>query len=259
MKGLPARCRFAGITLPRAADRVRLLPLLVLLGLAGLAGCAGSQMAERDDDLAPEMQNRQGPPSVSRKALQKRSLAVRTGRTPSFYADTPGRRAYGIAGVIAMMREGNRLVRDYGIADPVTQLSEDLATTLAARNGMRTGNEKSADLLLNVKTINWDFRPYRNDADNLYVVYSARVSLVDRRSGETLASGKCRSRRDGEGDSATLDQLLADGARRLQSELREAAAECAQGLKSGTLSALLGNPYWVARQGAAPEPPVPVR
>jgi hypothetical protein len=256
MKSLSALERFASATPPCAK---RLPGLLGLLSLVGLSGCAGSQLAERNDDLAPEVQSQQPATSVTQKALQKRSLAVRTGRTPSFYADTPGRRAYGIAGVIAMMREGNRLVRNYGLADPVSQLSEDLVATLAARNDMRSSNEKSADLLLNVKTINWDFRPYRNDADNLYVVYSARMSLVDRRSGETLASGKCRSRRDGEGDSATLDQLLADGAKRLQSELREAAAECAQGLKSGTLSALLGNPYWVARQGSAPEPPVPVR
>jgi hypothetical protein len=233
--------------------------MLGLAGLAGLAGCAGSQLAERDDDLAAETQSQQRSASVPRERLQNRSLAVRTGRTPSFYADTPGRRAYGIAGVIAMMREGNRLVRSYGLEDPASQLSEDLVAALAAGNGMRTSNEKSADLLLNVKTINWDFRAYRNDADNLYVVYSARVSLVDRRSGETLASGKCRSRRDSEGDSATLDQLLADGARRLQSELREAATECAHGLKTGTLSALLGNPYWVARQGVAPEPPIPLR
>src|SRR5690606_5957604 len=102
---------------------------------------------------------------------------------------------------------------------------------LASRNAMRTSSRDGADLLLDVKTINWDFRPYRNNPDNLFVVYSARISLVDQRSNTVLASGKCRSRRDGEGDSATLEQLLADGASRLQKELREAAHECAQRMK----------------------------
>ena len=141
-----------------------------------------------------------------------------------------------------------------GLRDPANQLSESLAASLAAHNGMRTGTPDSADVLLDVRTINWDFRPYRNDPDDLYVVYSARVSLIDRRAGTVLASGKCRSRRDAEGDSATLDQLLAEGARRLQNELREAAEECAQRVRSGTFSALLENVPAVAQQWRLPEP-----
>jgi len=219
-----------------------------------VAGCASTAPVARDDDLALEAQS--GPQSlgsVPSKSLLKRSLAVRTGSTPSFYADTPGRRTYGIAGVIAMMREGNRLVEDYRLKDPAGQLSEDLVASLASRNSMWPSSPESADVVLNVKTINWDFRPYRNNADNLYVVYSARISLVDRRNGTVLASGKCRSQRDGEGDSATLDQLLADGASRLHSELREAAAECAHRLKTQTLSALLKTVPPVAQQIRSPD------
>jgi hypothetical protein len=228
---------------------------VTLLCAAGLvAGCASTAPVASDEDLAFEAQP--GPQlldSLPRKALLKRSLAVRTGSTPSFYADTPGRRTFGMAGVVAMMREGNRLVADYRLQDPAAQLSQDLVASLASRNGMWTSSPESADLLLNVKTINWDFRPYRNDPNSLYVVYSARISLVDRRKGTVLASGKCRSQRDGEGDSATLDQLLADGASRLHSELREAAAECAQRLKSQTLSALLETVPPVAQQIRLPD------
>lgn len=227
----------------------------VALCATGLfAGCASKAPAIIDDDAVLETEASAQPlDSVSRSVLLKRSLAARTGSTPSFYADTPGRRTFGILGVVAMMREGNRLVDNYGLQDPAVQLSEDLVASLASRNAMRTGTRDSADLLLNVKTINWDFRPYRNDPDNLYVVYSARVSLVDRRAGTVLASGKCRSHRDGEGDSATLDQLLADGAKRLQNELREAAQECAQRMKKGTLSALLDNVPSVAQQAKPAE------
>jgi hypothetical protein len=226
-----------------------------LLATCLLAGCASAlpTASEDDESLSGREVTARRLDTLPAEMLRERTLAVRTGSTPSFYADTPGRRTFGILGVIAMMREGNRLVEDYGLEDPAAQLSEDLLTTLANRNDMRTGSRDAADIVLDVKTINWDFRPYRNNPDNLFVVYSARVSLVDRRNGTVLASGKCRSRRDRFGDSATLEQLLADGAKLLQTELREAAHECAQRVKDDTLSAFLQALPPVAQQGRAAE------
>jgi hypothetical protein len=225
-----------------------------------LAGCA-STLPTSSEDESLSGQSVTGKPldSLQADALRQRSLAVRTGSTPSFYADTPGRRNFGILGAIAMMQEGNRLVEDYGLQDPAGQLSEELLNALASRNDMRTDTSDAADVLLDVKTINWDFRPYRNDPDNLFVVYSARISLVDRRDGTVLASGKCRSRRDQQGDSATLDELLADGAKLLQTELREAAHECAQRMKDDTLSAFLPNAAPVAQQGQPARNPASAR
>ena len=220
--------------------------LLCAAGLLG--GCASTSIVSDDDSANGTSANGRILSAVPADLLRHRSLGVRTGSTPSFYADTPGRRTYGILGVIAMMQEGNRLVAAYGLEDPVAQLSEDIVATLALQNRMQTSTRDTADLLLDIKTINWDFRPYRNDPDDLFVVYSARISLIDQRNGEVLAEGKCRSRRDREGDSATLEQLLADGAKRLQSELREAAHECAQRVKSETLSAFLPNAAPVAQR-----------
>ena len=178
--------------------------------------------------------------NVRSDPLGGRTIAVRTGSTPSFYADTPERRVFGLFGVMAMMRSGNQLVETYGLKDPAALVSQELAAALADGNRMSPAPADRADLLLDVQTIAWDFRPYRRDGDNLFVVYAARVTLVDQRSGVRLASGKCRSRRDPGSDSATLDELLADGARRLHDELREAGLECAQRMKRETLSALLG-------------------
>jgi hypothetical protein len=225
-----------------------------------LAGCASTlpTASEDDESLSGEVTARR-PDTLRADMLRSRTLAVRTGSTPSFYADTPGRRTFGILGVIAMMREGNRLVEDYGLEDPAAQLSEELLTALANRNDMRTSSRDAADLLLDVKTINWDFRPYRNNPDNLFVVYSARISLIDQRNGTVLASGKCRSRRDTVGDSATLEQLLADGAKLLQTELREAAHECAQRMKDDTLSAFLQAVPPVAQHGRRAQADAAVR
>lgn len=218
-----------------------------------LGGCASATITASDDsDDDDDLSTVQLPGEI----LNNRSLAVETGSTPSFYADLPSRRTFGILGVVAMMRAGNQLVETYGLEDPAGHLSKDLVTSLAAHNRMKTSTREAADLLLNVKTINWDFRPYRNDPDNLFVVYSARISLIDQRDGTVLASGKCRSRRDREGDSATLEQLLADGAKRLHTELREAAQECAQRVKSDTLSALLRGVAPVAQQTTTVAPAV---
>jgi hypothetical protein len=231
-----------------------LLSTALLCAAGVLAGCASTSIVGDEDSAADTAATAQPLSALPAELLRDRSLGVRTGSTPSFYADTPGRRNFGILGVIAMMHEGNRLVDTYGLEDPAAQLSEDLVATLAIQNRMQTSTREAADLLLDIKTINWDFRPYRNDPDNLFVVYSARISLIDLSNGAVLAEGKCRSRRDREGDSATLDQLLADGAKRLQTELREAAQECAQRVKSETLSAFLPNAAPVARGYDAPEP-----
>ncbi|MGE0797354.1 MAG: hypothetical protein AB7G13_24585 [Lautropia sp.] len=196
--------------------------LLLLLGVL-LGGCASTRLVS--DQPNP--------------SLRERSLAVRIGSTPSFYADTPERRNYGVFGVVAMMRSGNQLVEQYALQDPAAILSEDLAASLMETNRMRAASPERADLLLDIKTINWDFRPYRKNAEALYVVYSARVSLIDTRSGRVLASGKCRSVRDPDSDRASLDALLADNARLLHDELREAGHECAQRMKRETLSAFL--------------------
>lgn len=216
----------------------------LLVCVAAMAGCAhgGRTVAEADTGSGAE------PLQVKPSLLWERSIGARTGSTPSFYADTPARRTFGILGVMAMAVEGNRLVRDYGLEDPAATLSEELLASLAIQNRMRTSSRSDADVLLEVKTINWDFRPYRNNPDDLFVVYSARVNLVDRRDGQVLASGKCRAGREHEGDSATLEQLLAENAARLRRELREAAHECAQRIKSETLAAFLNNANFVAQQ-----------
>jgi hypothetical protein len=218
----------------------------LLLAAAALAGCAhgGTTVAEdRQDDSDSRVERL----NARSELLWERSIGAKTASTPSFYADTPGRRTFGILGVMAMAVEGNRLVRAYGIEDPATTLSEELLASLALQNRMRTSSRRDADVLLEVKTINWDFRPYRNDPDDLFVVYSARVNLVDRRDGQVLASGKCRAGRERSGDSATLEQLLADNAARLRQELREAAHECAQSIKGDTLAAFLNNTNAVAQ------------
>ena len=170
--------------------------------------------------------------------LIERRLAVRIGSTPSFYADTPGRRMFGPFGAVSALRQGNRLIEELAIEDPAHGIARSLADTLREANRMAAADPAEADLILDVKTTNWDFRPYRNDPDQLFVVYAARVTLTERASGRVLLQDRCRSGRD-PGDEASLDGLLAEQGRKLRAELAEAAGECLARLSTGPLRVAL--------------------
>src|SRR5690554_132904 len=86
---------------------------LALLCAVALGGCASKLPMVADDDATPTGAIPEQLSQLPVNLLWNRSLAVRTGSTPSFYADTPARRTFGILGVIAMMREGNQLVEDF--------------------------------------------------------------------------------------------------------------------------------------------------
>lgn len=219
----PAPARTAAAHPARPGRTARVIAVAGLAATAALAGCAST----------PRLGD------VPAAQLGDRTIAVRTGSTPSFYADTSGRRFFGMIGVVAMMVEGNRLVEDYGLEDPAVALSRDLAASLTDAHRLRPATTDRADLILDVKTINWDFRPVRRDPGNLYVVYAARMTLTDARTGRVLAEGKCRSRRDGTEDVASLDTLLADDARQLRAELHDAQRQCAQYFRSDALHAVL--------------------
>ncbi len=176
----------------------------------------------------------------SNDALATKSLAVRVGSTPSFYSDTPGRRFFGPFGAVSALQEGNRLIRAHGIEDPAHAISRELGASLAALNGMRLESDPDkADIVMDVKTTNWDFRPHRNDAAALYVVYAARVTLTDQATDEVLTMGRCRSSHDPQTDRASIDELLADDGQRLRSEIKDAARECVARLVAGPLRVAL--------------------
>lgn len=168
--------------------------------------------------------------------LANRSLAVRIGSTPSFYADTPERRMFGPFGAVAALRSGNQLIESLAIADPAHDLSGALAQDLQKANRMAsTADTNQADVVLDVKTTNWDFRPYRNDPGQLFVVYAARVTLTERTTGRVLIQDRCRSGRDPSEAKVNAEQLLADGGRLLREELAEATRICLAQLSAGPL------------------------
>ena len=95
-----------------------------------------------------------------------------------------------------------------------------------------------SDLTLFVQTTNWEYRPFRGQRDQFYVIYSARVDLVDNRSGRLLARDRCEVTPTVDA-RLTEDELLADEARRLRVELAAASRLCLAMLRPHTIANLL--------------------
>lgn len=115
------------------------------------------------------------------------------------------------------------------------------ARPVAPTAAVEPGNPaaSSSDLTLFVQTVNWEYRPFRGQRDQFYVIYSARVDLVDNRSGRLVARDRCEV-------TPTIDarlteaELLADEARRLRAELAASSRLCLSALRSQPIATLLG-------------------
>ena len=103
------------------------------------------------------------------------------------------------------------------------------------------------DLTLFVQTTNWEYRPFQGQRDQFYVIYSARVDLVDNRSGRLLARDRCEVTPTVDA-RLTEDELLADEARRLRIELAATSRLCLAMLRSHTIANLLALNPPIARR-----------
>ena len=95
------------------------------------------------------------------------------------------------------------------------------------------------DLTLKVQTTNWEYRPFRGHGDQYYVIYAARIDLVDNVNGRLLARERCEVTPTVEA-RLTEEELLANDARKLQAELAAASALCLATFRSRPIATLLG-------------------
>ena len=194
-----------------------------------LSGCAG----------APTK------PLASGSTLQGKHIAVTQYAKPDFGAMTAGKAAFGVFGAMAMIGAGNDLVKAEHIEDPAIEIGEHLAndmaekhsaTVLPASQHIATDAEKppalvkfypDADLVLDVRTINWMFLYYPSSWGRYHVMYVARVRLMDGKTGSLVAQHVCKVVfLGGGGNAPTKDELLANHAAMLKQTLHKAAATC---------------------------------
>ena len=196
--------------------------VLAVVGLVTFAGCVSTK-------IVPLQQARMA-------SLQGKTLTVAKREKPAFSAVTAGKAAFGLIGATAMIVKGNSIVQENNVEDPAGYIARELAGDLASAHSMTVvAAGSSADILLDVQTVNWSFTYFPTDWNSYRVIYSAKLRLIDNRSRKVLAEGFC-ARIPEKSDSAPgYDELLADQAARLKQELTAGADQCIAEFRSKVL------------------------
>lgn len=192
-----------------------------------LAGCASRPPAPRSKYTPVS-------PALGR-TLQDRGIRLLARPAPGFSRMTGGDHAklsaavlFGAVGagigaaVVFSHAEnaGRAIVEENGIADPTLRLAERVREMLAVRYGSTTSD---SGLAVTVSTDRWIL--WKDD-----VMFVASVVVEDNAGGgaakpaKPLAKGVCQYR--SAADGPTADDLLADGAARLKTELDAALEHC---------------------------------
>ena len=93
-----------------------------------------------------------------------------------------------------------------------------------------------ADLLLDVRTVDWNFIYFPTDWNSYQVIYRSKLRVIDTKNAKLLAEGYCE-RGPGKTSDATLhDQLVDNCAAGLKQRLAKHAESCLEELRRTTLS-----------------------
>jgi len=242
-------------------------PLGALAAAAALAGCVSVQEVPMS--------------TASFDALRGRELSLAARDKPDFGAMTAGKAAGGalfgaLGGAIAgnaMVSAGNELVAQNGIHDPAEQIGNALGSALGGRYATKatafrtrlstdeptevSKTPNGADVVLDVRTINWGFVYFPTSWSKYRVMYSARARLLDARKGQVLAESGCALPLADNADAApSYEEVVANGAAWLKGELQRAADYCAGqfATKMFSLTLAAAARAKVAETPAAPAP-----
>jgi len=190
--------------------------------------------------------------AASLEAIKGKELALSEREKPDFSAMTPARGAFGMIGAAVTISEGNKLIKENRIEDPAVYIGRTLAADLQGRHNTRLSpkgaaiasdevtdlvkNAPGTDLVLDVRTLNWSFVYFPTVWGKYRVIYSARMRLVDTKSGRVLAEGGCHRAPEHTPDAPSYDELVANSAQRLKQELKTAAEFCISELQAKTLA-----------------------
>lgn len=182
------------------------------------------------------------PQEVSEK-LEGKKIVLTKYSTPDFVATTAGKAAFALLGAVAMIVEGNEIVKENGIEDPALKISQGLAKKLSEERGITLISNQNissasddvqklvsaypgADYLLDVKTFNWWFHYYPGDWAHYRVSYNARLRLIDSSTKKVIAEEGCKSTQGDDKNPPSKDQLLDNKASLLKAYLGQAASGC---------------------------------
>jgi hypothetical protein len=186
--------------------------------------------------------------------IRGKSLVAVAHEKPSFAAATATKAMFGGFGALAMISEGDQIVKANNIEDPSIYIGEEIAKSLADRFDLSTsttpdisdtadlnglaGRHAESDLVLFTQTRGWGFTYFPADWDNYRVTLNVTMRLIDTRQKSVLAAGDCAYSPEYADSNAAPghDDLLADDAAGLKAELRKGADYCLQKFLKETLA-----------------------
>ena len=184
-------------------------------------------------------------PEATAATLAGKTLAItRRGEKPSFMAMTAGKATFALLGAGAMAVEGNRIVRDNGIADPADTVEAVVVPALVKQYGVRLSPESGhaiapgndlkqiigaapgADLILDIRSVGWNFAYYPTHWGTYWVGYGVELQLIDTKSGTVLADSPCGANTLKNPAAPSKDALLGSGAQLLKDVLSSLSWMC---------------------------------
>lgn len=199
--------------------------------------------------------------SLNQQSLNADSVAGIKGQTvtytarakPDFAAMTAGKAMFAMIGAFAMISEGNRIVSENKIEDPASQIATGLANELGRTYEARlvvppatvsaddagqvaASVNGAARFAIDVQTTNWSFGYFPTDWTHYRVIYVAKARVIDVQSKAVVAEGFCKHVPESNAGAPTYEELIADQAARLKTELSTIANECVGSMKAHMLS-----------------------
>jgi hypothetical protein len=216
----------------------RMFRFLLVVVAATSAGCVSVQQIPMS--------------AASIEQIKDKEIALSQRVRPDFAATTPARAAFGGLGAGIIISEGNRIIKENGVQDPAVYIAHTVASDFQGRYNTRLSpkgapvtsdevadlvkNANGSDLVLDIRTINWSLVYFPTSWGKYRVIYSARLRLVDAKSGRVLAEGGCHRVPEHSAQSPTYDELVTNSAARLKQELKTAADFCIGEFKAKTLA-----------------------
>jgi hypothetical protein len=149
---------------------------------------------------------------------------------------------------------GNSIVHENDIHDPAYQIAEEIAASMSIKYGTNyrgigeveiSGDDddvsvvsaayQSVPLVLDVKTLGWGLSYGRITSDQYSIYFRARLRLVNTETREAFVQGFC-SYSTGADETASYDELVANGTIRLKEQLETGVRLCVKEFSSKHLS-----------------------
>jgi hypothetical protein len=199
-------------------------------------------------------------PEAAAATLAGKSLAVtRRGVLPSFMAMTAGKATFALIGAAAMASDGNHLVKDNNIPDPADTVEAVLIPAFIKQYNVTPpsqpghlitpGNDlkqiigaaPGADLIVDIRSIGWNFAYYPTHWATYWVGYGVEVQLIDAKSAKVLADARCGSDTRNNAAPPSRESLTTNNAQLLKDVLSNLSWDCSRQLASDEFHIAPGN------------------